>query len=119
MAEEEEKKTKRPETTSSLATSAYTSKCTADFIYLWHHLCPIGGLLYWNSSKVDEIMINYSYCEQYTQPVYLAESLYEYQFGSNVNITQMQPPAYHVENSTTFLDPSWQNPTISQSLNAF
>ncbi|ORZ23482.1 ligand-effect modulator 3 family [Absidia repens] len=55
-------------------------------------------------------MINYSYCDRYTQPVYLAESLYDYQFGSDVNITQMQPPAYHVENSTTFLDPSWQNP---------
>ncbi|KAG0193116.1 hypothetical protein DFQ28_006339 [Apophysomyces sp. BC1034] len=71
---------------------------------------PVGGLLYWCSGSVDEILINYSYCGQYDRPVYLAPTLYNYQTAENINITEQQPPAYHYENHTTFVDPTWSNP---------
>lgn len=89
---------------------------------------PIGGLLYWNSGKVgmnaafivvmylyimikvDELMINYSHCGQYSTPVYLAPSLYDFQFSKDLNISEMQPPAYHYENTTEFQGQNLQNP---------
>ncbi|KAI9305425.1 CDC50/LEM3 family [Cunninghamella echinulata] len=55
-------------------------------------------------------MINYSYCGKYNQPVYLTKSLYEYQFNQVEDMDSMEPPAYHVVNSSTFIDPLWQNP---------
>jgi hypothetical protein len=56
-------------------------------------------------------MINYSYCQSYANPVYLAPSLYDYQLADNqFNISTLQPPAYFVRNETSFLDPSWGNP---------
>ncbi|KAL0138954.1 LEM3/CDC50 family protein [Mucor lusitanicus] len=73
--------------------------------------CPAGGLLWWNSNKVDQIMINYSYCQQYTSPVYLAPSLYDYQVSDkNFNASDMQAPVYSYRNESSFLDPSWGNP---------
>ncbi|KAI8343088.1 CDC50/LEM3 family [Chlamydoabsidia padenii] len=117
MAEEEEKKTKRPENGPFRQQRlpawqpVLIPRNVLPTLFIFGIIfCPIGGLLYWNSGRVDEIMINYSYCNQYTQPVYLADSLFDYQFSSQDNLSQMQPPAYHVENSTQFLDPSWQNP---------
>lgn len=62
-------------------------------------------------------MINYSYCGQYPNPVYLAPELYSYQFSKDVNTTDMEPPAFHYQNTTEFQDPSFQNPnnlTIQQ-----
>ncbi|KAL7319327.1 alkylphosphocholine resistance protein lem3 [Mucor circinelloides] len=69
---------------------------------------PIGGLLYWSSNKVNEIMIDYTACNTYSQPVYLDDSKYSFKF-SNENMT-IEPPAYHFENVTDFLDPTWKNP---------
>ncbi|ORE11250.1 CDC50-domain-containing protein [Rhizopus microsporus var. microsporus] len=61
--------------------------------------------------QVDEIMINYSYCRQYPNPVYLVPELYEYQLSDKtVNLTEMEPPAYHYSNESTFLNPNWGNP---------
>ncbi|CEG83148.1 hypothetical protein RMATCC62417_17119 [Rhizopus microsporus] len=61
--------------------------------------------------QVDEIMINYSYCRQYPNPVYLVPELYDYQLSDKtVNITEMEPPAYHYSNESTFLNPNWGNP---------
>ncbi|KAL0091046.1 CDC50 family protein [Phycomyces blakesleeanus] len=71
---------------------------------------PIGGLLYWSSGRVDEIMINYSHCTKYAEPVYLAPSLYSYLFNKDANMTDMEVPAYHYQNSSTFIDPTWNNP---------
>ncbi|KAL7333855.1 alkylphosphocholine resistance protein lem3 [Mucor circinelloides] len=73
--------------------------------------CPAGGLLWWNSNKVDQIMINYSYCQQYTSPVYLVPSLYDYQVSDkNFNASDMQAPVYSYRNESSFLDPTWGNP---------
>ncbi|KAI8987486.1 ligand-effect modulator 3 family [Mycotypha africana] len=73
--------------------------------------CPAGGLLYWNSKKVDQIMINYSYCQQYNTPVYLAPSLYDYQLSdSKIDMASIQAPAYSYKNETSFLDTTWGNP---------
>ncbi|KAI8060696.1 ligand-effect modulator 3 family [Gongronella butleri] len=55
-------------------------------------------------------MINYSHCAQYPQPVYLAPSLYSYQFGSDVDVSTMEAPAYHVQNASSYIDPTWPNP---------
>ncbi|CEG71775.1 hypothetical protein RMATCC62417_07448 [Rhizopus microsporus] len=73
--------------------------------------CPAGGLLWWSSNRVDEIMINYSYCRQYPNPVYLVPELYDYQLSNKtVNLTEIEPPAYHYSNESTFLNPNWGNP---------
>ncbi|RCH79994.1 hypothetical protein CU097_001523, partial [Rhizopus azygosporus] len=73
--------------------------------------CPTGGLLWWSSNKVDEIMINYSYCRQYPNPVYLVPELYDYQLSDKtVNLNEIEPPAYHYSNESTFLNPNWGNP---------
>lgn len=56
-------------------------------------------------------MINYSYCQQYTDPVYLAPSLYNYQVSDrNFNASDMQAPVYSYRNESSFLDPAWGNP---------
>jgi hypothetical protein len=56
-------------------------------------------------------MINYSYCKEYTAPVYLVPSLYDYQLADkNFNESSIQPPAYHYTNETSFLDSNWGNP---------
>ncbi|RCH78470.1 hypothetical protein CU098_000780, partial [Rhizopus stolonifer] len=73
--------------------------------------CPIGGLLYWSNNKVDEIMINYSYCQQYDSPVYMVPELYNYQLSNNsVEQADIEPPAYHYTNETSFLYSNWGNP---------
>ncbi|KAI9487283.1 MAG: ligand-effect modulator 3 family [Benjaminiella poitrasii] len=73
--------------------------------------CPAGGLLWWNSNKVDQIMIDYTYCQEYTEPVYLAPSLYDYQLSDKkFNISTMQAPTYYYKNESSFLDPTWGNP---------
>ncbi|KAI8372765.1 cell division control protein 50 [Radiomyces spectabilis] len=71
---------------------------------------PIGGLLYWSTNRVDEIMLNYSYCGRYENPVYMASSLQSYRFSDMNNYTSMEYPAYHVHNETSFLNPEWKNP---------
>lgn len=53
-------------------------------------------------------MIDYTACNKYNQPVYLDEAKYSFKF-SNDNLT-MEPPAYHFENATDFLDLTWKNP---------
>lgn len=53
-------------------------------------------------------MIDYTACNKYDQPVYLDEAKYSFKF-SNDNLT-MEPPAYHFENATDFLDSTWKNP---------
>ncbi|KAG2216251.1 hypothetical protein INT45_010117 [Circinella minor] len=66
---------------------------------------------------VDEIMINYSYCGQYENPVYLAPSLYSYLMSKEIDANTMEAPAYHYQNVSEFMDPDWNNPnnlTISQ-----
>lgn len=61
--------------------------------------------------QVDEIMINYSYCRQYPNPVYLVPELYDYQLSDKtVNLNEIEPPAYHYSNESTFLNPNWGNP---------
>ncbi|OBZ88965.1 Meiotically up-regulated gene 89 protein [Choanephora cucurbitarum] len=77
--------------------------------------CPAGGLLWWNSNRVDQIMINYSYCQDYDAPVYMTSSLYDYQISdSNFDASSMQPPAYHYSNASSFLDTAWGNPNNLQ-----
>ncbi|CDH59263.1 lem3 cdc50 family protein [Lichtheimia corymbifera JMRC:FSU:9682] len=71
---------------------------------------PIGGLLYWSNGRVDEIMIDYSHCSQYETPVYLAPSLYSYLMSKDTNMTDMEVPAYHYENTTVFQEPEFSNP---------
>lgn len=56
-------------------------------------------------------MINYSYCQLYTQPVYLEPKLYDYQLADkNYDFSTMQAPVYSYTNATSFLDHHWQNP---------
>lgn len=56
-------------------------------------------------------MINYSYCQRYTEPVFLAPSLYDYQLADkNFNASEMQAPVYYTSNATNFLEASWGNP---------
>lgn len=56
-------------------------------------------------------MINYSYCEQYNTPVYLTESLFNYQLSDkHFNSSTLEPPAYSYRNESSFLDPHWGNP---------
>ncbi|KAI8370777.1 CDC50/LEM3 family [Choanephora cucurbitarum] len=71
---------------------------------------PIGGLLYWNSGLVSELMIDYTTCSQYTEPIYLDRTKYTIEFSSDLDIDSIEPPAFHVENATDFLDPTWKNP---------
>ncbi|KAI9247463.1 ligand-effect modulator 3 family [Phascolomyces articulosus] len=71
---------------------------------------PIGGLLYWNNGKVDEIMINYSYCRQYENPVYLAPNLYSYLMSKEFDVNNIEAPAYHYQNVSEFMDEEWSNP---------
>ncbi|KAI8970668.1 cell cycle control protein [Pilobolus umbonatus] len=72
--------------------------------------CPTGGLLWWNSNKVDEIMINYSQCKQYEQPVYMLPNKYKYTMSNKMDMAAIEPPAYSYSNVTSFLDPQWENP---------
>ncbi|KAI9318179.1 ligand-effect modulator 3 family [Dichotomocladium elegans] len=71
---------------------------------------PIGGLLYWSSGRVDEIMIDYSHCGDYDVPVYLAPNLYSYLYPKGIDLETMEAPAYHFENTTIFQDPNFKNP---------
>ncbi|KAG1138508.1 hypothetical protein G6F37_010465 [Rhizopus arrhizus] len=72
---------------------------------------PVGGLLYWSSNKVDEIMINYSYCREYENPVYMVPELYSYELSDKtLNISEIEPPAYHYSNESSFLNSNWGNP---------
>jgi hypothetical protein len=80
---------------------------------------PIGGVLYWASNNVDEIVIDYTHCDEYPTPIYLPNNLYSFKFSSQANITDMEAPVYHYQNSSTFLDPTRQNPnnlTIPQCI---
>ncbi|KAG2173147.1 hypothetical protein INT43_004520 [Umbelopsis isabellina] len=79
---------------------------------------PVGGLLYWASNNVNEIVIDYTNCDENASPVYLPSSAYSIQFSSSDN-QNIEPPAYHYQNSTTFLDSTRQNPNnlnISQCI---
>ncbi|ORZ24106.1 CDC50/LEM3 family [Absidia repens] len=90
-----------------------------------------GGLLYWNSGKTHELMIDYSTCQHYDHPIYLAPSMYDYRFDSSPKydvsrtnsplVDPTQPPVFHYINTTTFQtnndDPTYHNPnniTIKQ-----
>lgn len=65
--------------------------------------------------KVDQIMINYSYCQQYTNPVYLQNSLFDYQLSDrNYNLSSLQSPTYYYTNASFFLDSQWKNPNNLQ-----
>ncbi|CAO3624368.1 unnamed protein product [Cunninghamella echinulata] len=89
---------------------------------------PIGGLLYWNSGKLQEIMINYTSCYLYDCPIYLAPQMYSYQFENspkydinNAHPILTSPPTFYSKNTTEFLrdddNPTYQNPnqiTIKQ-----
>lgn len=55
-------------------------------------------------------MINYTYCQQYTQPVYLAPSLYSYLLSDDPDLSTMEPPVYHYTNASQFLGTEWGNP---------
>jgi hypothetical protein len=59
-------------------------------------------------------MINYTYCNQYPDPVYLVPELYSYKLSSNLqfNTDNEEPPAYHYSgNQTSFSENSnWGNP---------
>lgn len=56
-------------------------------------------------------MINYSYCKQYENPVYMVGDLFDYQLSdSSVDMSNIQAPAYSYRNESTFLDPNWGNP---------
>lgn len=55
-------------------------------------------------------MIDYSHCSQYETPVYLAPSLYSYLMSKDTNMTDMEVPAYHYENTTVFQEPEFSNP---------
>ncbi|RCH99406.1 hypothetical protein CU098_011248, partial [Rhizopus stolonifer] len=71
---------------------------------------PIGGLLYWNSGNVSELMIDYTTCNQYTEPIYLDSTKYSLQFSTGFNQSSLESPAFHVESASEFLDSSWKNP---------
>ena len=55
-------------------------------------------------------MINYSYCRQYENPVYLAPSLYSYLMAKDFDANAIEAPAYHHQNVSEFMDPDWRNP---------
>ncbi|KAI8393826.1 CDC50/LEM3 family [Radiomyces spectabilis] len=55
-------------------------------------------------------MIDYSQCDQYATPVYLQPAAYSFEFPKSAGDVQQEPPVYHFENATKFIDPSWQNP---------
>ncbi|CAO3594107.1 unnamed protein product [Absidia cylindrospora] len=85
---------------------------------------PAGGLLYWNSGKTHELMIDYTTCQQYDHPIYLSPSMYDYRFDSSPKydisrtnpplVDPTQPPVFHYINTTTFQtnsdDPTYHNP---------
>ncbi|ORZ02769.1 ligand-effect modulator 3 family [Syncephalastrum racemosum] len=55
-------------------------------------------------------MLNYTHCNKYSTPVYLAPSLYNLHFSEPINMTDYESPAYHVQSTTSFQNPNWQNP---------
>ncbi|KAI7871592.1 cell cycle control protein [Spinellus fusiger] len=124
MAEPEEKKSKRPSEGRfrQQQLPAWQPVLTPRtvlpaFFIIGILFAPIGGLLYWSSGKVDEIMIDYSYCHHYNFSIYLDPSQYRYSFANDVDLSTLQAPAYHYENASSFLDPTWANPnnlTIQQ-----
>ncbi|KAI9496128.1 CDC50 family protein [Zychaea mexicana] len=71
---------------------------------------PIGGLLFWSNSRIIEIKLDYTHCYRYTAPVYMAPSQYTFQLPQKLNMSSFEPPAYHHQNVTTFLNSEWQNP---------
>ncbi|KAI8338992.1 CDC50/LEM3 family [Chlamydoabsidia padenii] len=84
---------------------------------------PTGGLLFWNTGKTHELMLDYTTCQQYDRPTYLAPSMYSIQFGATPypSVDSTQPPVFHSTNTTTFQtaddDPTYHNPnnfTIKQ-----
>lgn len=54
-------------------------------------------------------MIDYTACDRYSEPTYLDKMKYSFQFSTEFD-NSMEPPAFHVENATEFLDPTWKNP---------
>ncbi|CAO3644477.1 unnamed protein product [Cunninghamella blakesleeana] len=92
---------------------------------------PIGGLLYWNSGKLQEIMIDYSACSSYNRPVYLSPEMYRYRFESSpkydINdahpVFSPEPPTFYSIDTNQFLvddaNPTYRNPnqiTIKQCI---
>lgn len=55
-------------------------------------------------------MLNYTHCNKYSTPVYMAPSLYSLHFSEPINTTDYESPAYHVQNTASFQNPDWQNP---------
>jgi hypothetical protein len=51
-------------------------------------------------------MINYTSCDEYTEPTYLASSLYKNSFDTPME----EPPTFFSSQANTFLDPTWKNP---------
>jgi len=62
------------------------------------------------SSQVDEIVIDYTNCDEYPGPVNLPSNLYSFKFSGRPDLSTMEPPVYHYQNSSTFLDTTRQNP---------
>ncbi|KAI9274231.1 CDC50/LEM3 family [Sporodiniella umbellata] len=67
----------------------------------------IGGLLFWSSTRVHEILIDYTRCGDYNRPIYLDSTLYQSKFSKRASDS---PPSFYYENATGFLDASWGNP---------
>ncbi|KAI8087344.1 CDC50/LEM3 family [Thamnidium elegans] len=71
---------------------------------------PIGGLLYWSTGKVNEIMLDYSTCGDYPSAIYMDPSKHSFKFSPEFDINSIESPVFRYENATEFLDPTWGNP---------
>ncbi|KAG2207168.1 hypothetical protein INT47_012221 [Mucor saturninus] len=71
---------------------------------------PIGGLLYWSSGKVNEIMLDYSTCGLYNEPIYMDDTKHSFQFSTSFDASTLTAPIFRYENVSDFLDPDWKNP---------
>ncbi|KAI9287159.1 CDC50/LEM3 family [Umbelopsis sp. AD052] len=114
---EEEKKTRKPKDSAfrQQRLKAWQPVLTPrsvlpTFFVIGVIFAPIGGVLFWASSNVSEIVIDYTHCDEYASPVNLPQNLYSLQFAGQPDLSTLEPPVYHYQNSTTFLDTSRQNP---------
>ncbi|KAI9355868.1 meiotically up-regulated gene 89 protein [Pilaira anomala] len=71
---------------------------------------PIGGLLYWSTGKVNEIMLDYTTCGEYASPIYMDSSKHSFKFSTDFDVSSLEAPIFQYENTTEFLDPTWGNP---------
>ena len=57
-----------------------------------------------------EIKLDYTNCYKYSSPIYLSKHQYTIQLSQELNTSSFEPPAYHYQETSTFLNSNWQNP---------